>query len=54
VKQANGLTLTGEHRNGAFTMDMAFFLVAALIVLLALEHGEAAARGASAHFRRLG
>ena len=34
-------------------MDMVFFLIAALIVVLALEHGEAAARGASAHYRRL-
>jgi hypothetical protein len=34
-------------------MDAIFLLVAALIILLALNHGEAAARGASAHYRQL-
>jgi hypothetical protein len=33
-------------------MDLMFFLVAALIVLLALGHGEASARGTSTHYRR--
>jgi hypothetical protein len=33
-------------------MDMIFFFVAALIILFALEHGEAAARGTSGHYRR--
>jgi hypothetical protein len=34
------------------TMDLVFFLVAALIILLALGHGEASARAASGHSRR--
>lgn len=32
-------------------MDLMFVLVAALIVLLALGHGEASARAASGHYR---
>jgi hypothetical protein len=47
------VTLLVEHRTGGITMDTIFFLVGALIILLALGHGEAAARGASAHYRRV-